>query len=96
VICLYVFEDYIDSGLLSATPKQIKICFYRGYECAEKCVALLLGGGKILLGVPDRISSVAFCSSANELNECRLASVAHRSESSEAFLSSVAESLAGV
>jgi hypothetical protein len=53
VICLYVFEDYIDSGLLSATPKQIKICFYREYECAEKCVALLLGGGKILLGVPD-------------------------------------------
>jgi hypothetical protein len=50
VICLYVFEDYIDSGLLSATPKQIKIRSYRGYKCAEKYVALLLGGGKILLG----------------------------------------------
>ena len=49
MICLYVFEDYIDSGLLNATPKQIKIRSYRGYKCAEKCVALLLGGGKILL-----------------------------------------------
>jgi hypothetical protein len=44
-----VFEDYIDSGLLSATPKQIKIRSYRGYKCAEKRVALLLGGEKILL-----------------------------------------------
>jgi hypothetical protein len=33
VICLYVFEDYNDSGLLSATPKQIKISSYRRYKC---------------------------------------------------------------
>lgn len=49
VICLYVFEDYIDSGLLSATPKRIKIRFYKRYKCAEKCLTLLLGGGQILL-----------------------------------------------
>ena len=49
MICLCVFEDYIDTGLLSATPKQIKKRFYKRYKCTEKYVALLLGGGKILL-----------------------------------------------